>query len=475
MTTQARLLRSHRGRPAAGLVLSLGALFLAGLLAGCAGKETTKPPQAPVVRVLLPNGGESLPAGAQTQIVWTASDGDTPAANLRITIELTTDGGVTWQVLATGELNDGSYAWVVPEVATTQARVRVTATDGVNQSSDTSDASFTITVTPPTPRNTIIIGDGTGAPGANVNVLLSLQNQDSASLVEAHVWCDPAVASFQTAAVTGRGVGMSISTLALGADTVKVTIQAPGGLVIAPGAEPGPIATLTYRLAGASGSSSELRLLRPRFLDQPGASLPVLLQNGLLSVRTVGTPATLTAEGWVAFEAGNLDLALQRFNAAIELGTHYGPAYTGLGWVQLSRATAAAAFRAAASTFDTAVENGQTGADAHGGRAAARLGSGGGDLVGAVQEAQAALAASPTFVFSHRTSFDFRDLHLIAAFAEAGRGGRFLEARDEANQVQASGITQGDSQTWTVDGLLYPTFEAAVLAWLHKMSADFAG
>jgi hypothetical protein len=144
--------------------------------------------------------------------------------------------------------------------------------------------------------------------------------------------------------------------------------------------------------------------------------------------------------------------------------------------VEVTQATTAEAFRAAVSTFDAALERGQTGADVHGGRAAAKLAVGGSDdLAGAAQEAQAALAAFPDFVFAHRTSFDVRDLHLIAAFAEAGRGGRFTEARVEADQVLSSGILAGNPQTWTVDGVTYPTFETAVLAWLHKLSAAYAG
>src|SRR5205085_3929369 len=47
--------------------------------------------------------------------------------------------------IATGIANTGSYAWMVPNTATTQARVRVTAHDNVCASgSDASDANFRI-------------------------------------------------------------------------------------------------------------------------------------------------------------------------------------------------------------------------------------------------------------------------------------------------------------------------------------------
>lgn len=430
-------------------------------------------PSVPVVRVLAPNGGEAFLAGAQTEITWTATDADTPASLLRINLEFNTGGGAPWVTVALDESNDGTFTWAVPEFTSGQALIRVTATDGENAVSDVSDGPFSISSTPPPPRNTIAVGEGSAGTGAVVEVPLSLQNQDTAGLIETRVVFDPAVADFQSVQLTGRGTGMRVSSEELGADTVLVTVQQQNGVVIPVG--DGPVALLAFRLVGAAGTRTDLRLREPRLLDAAGVGRAVNVQNGSLVVVEVTTPEALTAQGWAAFEAGNLAQALQHFDAALTLDPQYGPAFTGRGWVQLSQATTNAAFQAAASSFDSAVGYGQTGADARGGRAAARLALGGSDLVGAVQEAQTAVTASPTFVFSHRTTFDYRDLRLIAAFAEAGRGGRFSAARDEADQVQASDIRAGDFQTWTVDGVHYPSFEAAVLAWLQKLSAAFAG
>jgi hypothetical protein len=466
--------RPRGSRPLAASAPML-ALVAAVFLAGCGGgdkKQITVPPQAPVVQVLAPNGGESFLVGTSTEITWSATDGDTPSNNLLVTIEFSADAGTSWFPVASNEQNDGTFSWAVPGTATAQALIRVTATDGVNRGNDVSDTPFAITSTPPPPRNTIGAGDVSGAPGATVDVPLSLWNQDTAGLVEARIWFDKVVGEFVAAELTGRGTGMQAIAVALAADTVKITVQQRGGVVLAPGS--GPIALLRFRLIGAGGTDTELRLRQARFLDPSGTARSVRALNGSLTVLLVDTPGTLTAAGWIAFQAGNLDLALQKFDAAIGLDAQYGPAYTGRGWVQLSRATTPATFQAAGSSFDDAVGHGQTGADTRGGRAAVRLALGGSGLGEAVGDAQAALDSSPTFVFPHRTSFDFRDLHLIAAFAEAGRGS-FTNARDEANRVQPSGITQGDQDSWVVDGVRYATFEAAVLAWLHKMSAAFAG
>jgi hypothetical protein len=418
---------------------------LAGVITGCGGKEVIQPPppaQAPVVQVLTPNGGESFRAGAQTEITWTATDGDTPM--LLISVEFSPDGGAVWLPVAVDDPNDGTFTWAVPGMATGQALIRVTATDGVHRGSDVSDNPFSISSMPPPPPQTPVV----------------------------HVLTPNGGESFLAGSQTG------ITWTATDGDTqvllITIELSPDGGAVWLPVAVDEPNdGTFTWAVPGTATGQA---LIRVTATD--GVHLGSDVSDNPFSITATpppDTPETLTAKGWTAFEAGDFAQALQRFGAAIALDAQYGPAYTGRGWVELTRATTTDAFRAAVTTFDAAVARGQTSADARGGRAAAKLALGGSDLAGAVQEAQAAVAASPTFVFPHRTSFDYRDLHLIAAFAEAGRGGRFSAARDEADQVQASGIRLGDPQTWIVDDLRYPTFEAAVLAWLHKMSAAFAG
>jgi tetratricopeptide (TPR) repeat protein len=340
---------------------------------------------------------------------------------------------------------------------------------------DASDNPFTILNTPPQPRNTVAAGDVSGAPGATIDVPVLVTNDDTAGLVGAHIWYDHSVVQYvsQSARASSRGLGMQVTSIASSPDTVRVSIQQSGGVTLPPG--DGEVALLTFRLVGAGGTQSALRLSHASFQAPDGSARTVRTQNGSITVLQIDTPLVFTNEGWTAFEAGNLDLALEKFNAAIGLDAQYGPAYTGRGWVQLSRATAAGDFSTAVASFDAAVARGEGGGDVLGGRAAARLALGGDNLAEAVQDAETALAGTPAFVFAHRVTFDYRDLHLVAAFAEAGRGGRFPQARTHADQVQASNITQGNPQSWTVDGVTYPTFEAAVLAWLHKMSVAYSG
>jgi hypothetical protein len=67
-----------------------------------------------------------------------------------VDIAYSTNNGSTWTTVATGEPNDGSDPWTVDAVGTTDALIRVTATDDVgNSASDTSNATFTIDDSPP--------------------------------------------------------------------------------------------------------------------------------------------------------------------------------------------------------------------------------------------------------------------------------------------------------------------------------------
>lgn len=91
----------------------------------------------PSVTVTAPNGGEALTAGTVQAIAWTSS------AVASVRIEVTLDGGATFStVTASTPAAAGSFAWTVPAVATTTARIRIT--DTASPATDTSDAAFSI-------------------------------------------------------------------------------------------------------------------------------------------------------------------------------------------------------------------------------------------------------------------------------------------------------------------------------------------
>ncbi|MEZ4649745.1 MAG: hypothetical protein R3E97_13360 [Candidatus Eisenbacteria bacterium] len=184
------------------------------------------------------------------------------------------------------------------------------------------------------------------------------------------------------------------------------------------------------------------------------------------------TPEEFTARGWENYSAGELDRAVEDFGRAIGIDGGFGPAYVGLGWAQLGLAMSPSEMGTAAATFGTAAAS-QSGPEVDAGRAAAELGAG--DLAAAVTYAQAARSEG-SFTFAHRPSIDTTDLFLIEAFAFAAQG-QFEDAlaAADAAPVTDSGITAADSGSWQVDGTSYPTFESAVLAFLHQLSEEYAG
>ncbi len=94
------------------------------------------PPQA-TIAVIAPNGNDSWPIGNIETIRW-GSSGITG----NVKIELSRDGGATYEVLFDSTMNTGAQPWVVTGPPTAQAIIRLTSTD--DSISDVSDLPFTI-------------------------------------------------------------------------------------------------------------------------------------------------------------------------------------------------------------------------------------------------------------------------------------------------------------------------------------------
>ncbi len=96
----------------------------------------------PIVGVITPNGGEILTANAATTIEWTATDSSGVAS---VDLYLSLDDGETYDVIATGLTNSGTYTWVPANRPTAQGLVRVEATDNaLNIGADASDRTFVV-------------------------------------------------------------------------------------------------------------------------------------------------------------------------------------------------------------------------------------------------------------------------------------------------------------------------------------------
>jgi len=106
---------------------------------------------APSITVTRPNGGEVFIMNSQDTVKWNAADNVGVTA---VDVEYSPDNGANWTLVASGLVNKGKYIWQVPNAATVQGKVRVTAHDTQNQTQDLSNAVFTINA-----------GNPTGAPG----------------------------------------------------------------------------------------------------------------------------------------------------------------------------------------------------------------------------------------------------------------------------------------------------------------------
>ena len=136
-------------------------------------KNTETAPRL-TVTVGQPNGGESWEILTQHFITWTATGGTPP---LSIKIEYSTSGVVgAFTTISTGQANDGTYTWTVPNTPSDTCFVRVAATDSTSRVNwDKSNASFRIFLADPDPPSitnmqppdSSIIGDTTPAISAS--------------------------------------------------------------------------------------------------------------------------------------------------------------------------------------------------------------------------------------------------------------------------------------------------------------------
>jgi len=96
----------------------------------------------PTAYLVAPNGGEVVAPGSTVEVQWISDDdlGVTSAA-----LEYSTDGGGSWNPVASGLAAAGSYNWQVPSVRSNDALLRVIVADAsANNGQDDSEWSFSI-------------------------------------------------------------------------------------------------------------------------------------------------------------------------------------------------------------------------------------------------------------------------------------------------------------------------------------------
>ncbi len=102
---------------------------------------------APTVTLDSPNGGENWAADSPYTVTWTGNDldGDT----ITYTLEYSGDGGSTWEPVGLPTTDTLATVTASTLRGSSNALMRVMATDGVNTTSDESDAPFTVERKPP--------------------------------------------------------------------------------------------------------------------------------------------------------------------------------------------------------------------------------------------------------------------------------------------------------------------------------------
>jgi hypothetical protein len=99
--------------------------------------------QPPTALVVHPNGGETLNIGEPDTLRWDATD-DIGVVSVDLYLSRTGLEG-SYETIATGLANTGSYAWTVTGPASVDAFLKVVAYDAQgNSGEDVSDAAFTI-------------------------------------------------------------------------------------------------------------------------------------------------------------------------------------------------------------------------------------------------------------------------------------------------------------------------------------------
>jgi hypothetical protein len=113
----------------------------------------SQPPPPASITVTVPNGGENWPINSSQTITWTSS-----GVSGNVKIELSRDGGATFQTLLADTPNDGSQNWTVTGPTTMQARVKISSVSNPTVN-DQSDANFTISGGGP-PSITVTVPNG---------------------------------------------------------------------------------------------------------------------------------------------------------------------------------------------------------------------------------------------------------------------------------------------------------------------------
>jgi len=196
--------------------------------------------------VTSPNTAVTYKGGSTQTVTWDpANTNIAPVNTANVKISLSTDGGYTYPyVLAESTPNDGSEPVTLPNVGTTQARVKIEAVGNIFF--DVSNADFVIQAVP-------VVSNSLGEGGSQ-----SVQYSDSLSPDVTVTATDPdSLGKNLSAAAVGLPAGMSLSVTSTTDDSTlpgSRTWKVAGATTAAPGSY-SVIVTVTDETGGAATTS----------------------------------------------------------------------------------------------------------------------------------------------------------------------------------------------------------------------------
>jgi len=127
----------------------------------------------PSLEVISPNGAEIWAGGSQHNITFTVTDAHPLKPN---SVDLYYTSGEGWVTIDTGQPTDSAYAWTLPLITTTEAKVKVTVEDATsNLGSDESNAFFTIDSTSPDATSIVLSDQVSGNTLESNSITVSLE------------------------------------------------------------------------------------------------------------------------------------------------------------------------------------------------------------------------------------------------------------------------------------------------------------
>ena len=177
-------------------------------------------------------------------------------------------------------------------------------------------------------------------------------------------------------------------------------------------------------------------------------------------------PPTLPSlhPGWVAFEAEDHVGAMDEFRFTLSIDPSNADAHLGLGWSLLFLDSLSVAEGELAIAHSSGLDRPE---DAFCGLAVARLGME--EFLSTIQAADSVLSLDPAYVFTHRSTIDFLDVHLVRAEACIHEGD-LISAQESMDVIDPSNILDpAEPSTWIVDGRSYSIYEEALIAELERV------